>query len=194
MPIEKQKHQISMDKVLQTIPPSWLRIMQELKYKIKTQNYFEPYNQNYINREDLAKVLRGEVRNPHKIERIGSHTDYAYFIICNTGLSELKEEKERKFNGNMIDFFYNSQWFGQFTVDSGLSIIIPNAIEINCDPIKNYAITSKREDPAWSKEGFYQCDKNWNEKILTSNVTLNEMITLVRDTYPLKDFSNSLNN
>lgn len=160
---------------------SCLPISDKLKYSIKTLGYLEPYQQTHITRKDLIKILEGKVRNPHAIKGF-SDTDYAYFIICNNNLQELQERKERQFKSGVIDtLFYKSQWFGQFTVESESSIIIPNKTEINFNPFESRAIVSKRNTPAWSSEGFYQYDKNLGERILTSDIPLTEMLELVKE-------------
>jgi hypothetical protein len=170
-----------------------MAMIDELRYQIQTRRYFEPQKQNYVDKNNLVKILKGEVRNPHKMRRPNSTTDYGYFIICNIELDNLHEEKERKFDSGMIDeLFYKSQWFGQFEVESESSIIIPNEVEIDISPKRNLAIASERKGSVWSGGGFYQCDKNWGERILTSDVSLNEMLELVKEVYNLNDISNCL--
>lgn len=157
-------------------------MIDKLRYQIQTRRHFEPHKQNQVSKDDLVKILKGEVRNPHKMKRPNSTTDYGYFIICNIDLDNLQEEKERKVEGGMIDnLFYKSQWFGQFKVESKSSIVIPNEIEINFRPKRGLALVGERKDSVWSGGGFYQCDKNLGERILTSNISLNTMVELVRE-------------
>lgn len=165
----------------------------KIRYQIKTYNYFEPYDETTVDSDDLLKILRGKVRNPHTLENPKSTTDYGYFVICNVGIGKLQGTKERKFECSMIeDIFYKSQWFGQFECDSGSSIVIPNKYEIHLSSDNNLAFVSERTDCVWYGGGFYQCDKNDGDRILTTDVSLDEMVGLVKKVYSGRDISRSL--
>lgn len=167
-------------------------MLEKIKYKFSTKNYFEPREKNTVNSADLLKILSGEVRNPHKLIKPKTTTDYAYFIVSSAGLPELELDIERRFKSEEIDnIFYKSQWFGQFTCESSSEIVIPNRHVIGFDN-KGNVLAQPRTDCVWNGGGFFQGDKNYSTKILVSNVNLDGMLKLVRQIYSEKDILGSL--
>jgi hypothetical protein len=164
-----------------------MEFLDRLKYKYQTKNYFEPHIQTQVDESDLAKILQGQVINPRKIEKPNSTTDFSYFIICNNELNNSDETKKLKFDGDMIDDLFNvSEWFGLFKLEFGSGIVVPNEYQFKFSPKHKSIFKYRLQRSAWAGGGFYQADKNTGTKILTSNISKDNLIFMFESLYNIE--------
>jgi len=151
------------------------------EYKLQTQGYFEPQKFNFVSRDNLIKIFEEKVVNPNRIQNPEVCSAYSYLVVCNIGIDELNEDKEYRFETGYDDLFMKSQWFAYFSTDLENAIAIPNKGQILFKP-QTYVRNIQEESHFYGGSDF-QFDKIVQERVLTTAVSLENMIVLLKESF-----------
>ncbi len=153
-------------------------------YGTLEKNYFEPYNETFVSRNNLHRILSGQVKNPHRVKNPDSKTGYSFFVVCNREIGELQETKTRKFGHDLdFDFFYNNncEWFARFCSVRESRIIVPNRYVLILDIEKEKALVDPSPESSLNS-GYLHYDHCINNRVLTTNVSLDALKGMLLET------------
>jgi len=161
------------------------------EYQQETQEYFNPDKSTFISKDYLIKIFSGQVLNPNRQKNPESCPDYSYLVVCNIGLDELSEDKQHVFEGEYQDLFMKSQWFACFSTGLESAITIPKRGQILFQP-QIYIRTIQEEFHFYAGSDF-QYDHILDKKILTTDISLENMIKLLKNSFE-QDIDKELGN
>ena len=157
-------------------------MIKTIKYVVSTRKHFKPHKTNFVNYDDLSKILAGKVANPYKLKNFGNVIDYSYFIVSSRWLPELNDRKERRFKqGDMENILLKSEWFGKFFCESPSEIVVPHKYTIRLygdgDSMTNSIMDYTAEDE-WTN----RFDNG--KRILVSDIGINKILDMLKKSYP----------
>lgn len=176
-------------------------------YAELSKNYFKPEEVNTINRDDLVKIIKGEVQNSFKLENPYSKSGPNYLLFSHSILRHINDYDDvRKFSGDDLNLFDHSDWFGLIDTMPSFndSIIIPGAIEFeifNKEPVllgeDNYLghlhLRQIKGNIFGHQRGDYQLDKLWGTKLLFSTISVEELVDVFKEVYSGTKYESQLN-
>lgn len=158
-------------------------MLNKIRYKLKTRNYFHPEKYADVGEEEFMKILKGDVFNPHH-----PNADYTYMVLGVSKDSPLNcwVGTEWGVNGYW-NAHENALWYGKFCCEHSSRIIIPGEIEINFNPNSRFSfgrasLESFKGKP-WYGGGFMQLDKDLRNKVLVSDLSASKVIRCFNSVY-----------
>ncbi len=153
-------------------------MLKRLLQEYRTRNYFDPLNQDIIEKEDLVKIFSGKVSNPN------NHADYSYFIVCKNEIEQLNVEgniRVTDLDDVVESVFNNSEWFGKFSCERESRIIVPYKYDLSVNPKEKKIWLEAMEGARYCGSGNLQLDKDYSTAVLRTDIGFKEFRELVND-------------
>ena len=160
----------------------------DLFKNFRERNYFNPEKTNEVVREDLVKILRGEV-----VDNIW------YMVVSVPREHPFNSWAGQDFGSNGHDLCWEDNsvhWYGKFAVDQTSAIVVPKKLEIEFDykqprRVGRVLVSELRRAPHWTG-GFLQSDKDCFTKTLVTDINREELYSEVRRNFKGYDIDGSL--
>lgn len=158
-------------------------MLDNLRYKLKTRNYFHPEKSIEVAEEDFVKILKGEVFNPNF-----PNADYAYMVVGVSKNSPLNSWAGQKWEVNSYENAHEcALWYGKFCCEYSSRIIVPKKLEIDFNPHSNFPLGKFYIENftgwPWAGGGFMQTDKDIFNRTLVSDLSIERVLDLFIKVY-----------
>ena len=197
----------SIKKTILDLHEIWEKEKSITDYYINSKSFFDYKCKSLVDESDFEKILKGQIVNSSRFE--GHNVDCSFFLVSRIGLSAFDNYTEtktfHKFPNIIDNEFYNSEWFGYFWDLSESHIVIPNEKWIQMkynDPINPKNVYSIRHNQkiliddfkgsVWAGGGSFQYDKNLDDKVLVTDISVSRMKEIVKDVFSSYDPRNKL--
>ncbi len=140
--------------------------------RYKTRNCFDPSGNEFVGTDDLVKILRGHVTNR------GHSKNSVYFVVCCNGLEMLQGDgpiRVDSFPDVVDNVFHKSEWFGKFSEEGKLQIIVPSKYDLLINTQKKQIWLESTERARYYGSGNLQLDKDLSTRILRTDIGFMEL-------------------
>ncbi len=164
-------------------------MFERIRYKRLAREYFRPSESTFVTSDDFLKVLKGEMFNPIRLENPKTSCDYGFMVVGVDKKSPINSWAGQKWGSNGYETSHSeSWWYGKISAESSSRIIIPPRTQIDFHYKSNSYLGGKIhistfEIEPWSFGGFMQSDKDWGNRILVSNLSVEQVVNAVKQVY-----------